>query len=54
MPALPMLTMTNFAQAMPEDCKNPDAVKAYRDYYKKYKARFAKWAHSERPHWFDI
>jgi hypothetical protein len=54
MPALPMLTMTNFAQAMPDDCKSHDAVKAYRDYYKKYKARFAKWAHSETPDWWHV
>jgi hypothetical protein len=53
MPAtLPMLQMTPFVQAMPDDCKNPNAVVAYRDYYKKYKARFAKWAHSETPEWF--
>jgi hypothetical protein len=53
-PELPAIGIAPFAQAMPEDCKSPDAVKAYRDYYKKYKARFAKWAHSERPPWFDI
>jgi hypothetical protein len=51
-PLLPLLTMTPFAQAMPDDCKNSDAVKAYRDYYKKYKAKFAKWAHSEEPEWW--
>jgi hypothetical protein len=55
MPAtLPMLRMTPFAQAMPEDCKNIDAVIAYRNYYIKYKARFAKWAHSDTPDWFKV
>lgn len=53
MPAtLPMLQMTHFAQAMPDDCKNPDVVKAYRDYYNKHKVKFAKWAHSPMPEWF--
>lgn len=51
-PLLPLLTMTPFAQAMPDDCKNPDAVIAYRTYYKKHKAKFAKWAHSEEPEWW--
>ena len=51
-PELPMLDVTPFAQAMPEDCKNPDAVVAYRQYYKKHKARIAKWAHSQIPHWY--
>lgn len=55
MPFLPVHgSMTPFAQAMPEDCKNPDAVKAYRDYYKKYKVKFAKWAHSETPDWWEL
>lgn len=44
--------MTPFAQAMPDECKNLDTVKAYRDYYNKYKVRFAKWAHSTVPDWF--
>jgi hypothetical protein len=45
--------MTPFAQAMPEDCKDSNAVIAYRNYYKKYKAKFAKWAHSETPSWWN-
>jgi hypothetical protein len=51
-PQLPLKGMTSFAQAMPENCKNIDVVKAYRDYYVQYKQRFAKWAHSETPEWF--
>ena len=46
--------MTPFAQAMPEDCKNKDAVKAYRDYYKKYKVAFAKWPEGLTPEWWNI
>jgi hypothetical protein len=51
---LPTVKMTPFAQAMPNECKNPDAVLAYRNYYIKHKARFAKWAHSTVPEWFKV
>jgi hypothetical protein len=51
-PELPLKGMTPFAQAMPDVCKNPNPVTAYRDYYKQYKARFAKWAHSPTPKWY--
>jgi hypothetical protein len=51
-PKLTAQSMTPFAQAMPDDCKNPNAVTAYRNYYKKHKARFAKWAYSPTPEWF--
>jgi hypothetical protein len=51
-PELPILGITPFAQAMPEDCKNPNVVKAYRDYYKKYKAGFAKWPNNLTPDWW--
>jgi len=53
-PNLSLSGMTPFAQAMPIDCKNPDAVVAYRQYYKKHKVRFAKWAHSPTPSWYNI
>jgi Pyrimidine dimer DNA glycosylase len=53
-PNLAKTSMTPFAQAMPDDCKDPNAVTAYRNYYKKHKARFAKWAHSETPSWFNV
>ena len=51
---LPIVKMTPFHQAMPDDCKNPNAVVAYRNYYNKYKVRFAKWAHSKTPKWFNV
>ena len=51
-PNILLQSMTPFAQAMPDDCKDPNAVVAYRNYYKKYKARFAKWAYSQTPEWF--
>jgi len=52
-PNLPMKPdMSPFVQAMPADVKNEDPVKAYRDYYMKYKRSFARWKHSEVPTWF--
>jgi len=45
--------LTPFAQAMPDQYKNKDAVTAYRNYYIYEKARFAKWKDSSRqPEWF--
>ena len=46
--------MTEHVQCMPDECKvigNP--VEAYRNYYKEYKRRFAKWEpRSNTPIWF--
>lgn len=53
-PELPIIGMTPFAQAMPDDCKNPDAVKAYRKYYQIHKARFAKWPVGKTPSWWTV
>lgn len=39
-------------QALPVELKDEDPVVAYRAYYKRDKARFAKWAHSETPTWW--
>ena len=44
--------ITPFAQAMPEQYKNANAVVAYRQYYINEKVRFAKWQYSEEPEWF--
>ncbi|MEH6592295.1 MAG: pyrimidine dimer DNA glycosylase/endonuclease V [Halioglobus sp.] len=42
-----------FAQAMPEDYKNPDdAVSAYRDFYCGEKSSFATWKKREVPSWW--
>ena len=43
---------TPFAQAMPEQYRNSDAVTAYRNYYIGEKKRFAKWAKTPMPSWF--
>lgn len=50
-PNLPEIGLTPFAQAMPETHKNPDAVEAYRTYYRESKAAIATWK-TEIPHWF--
>ena len=42
--------LTKFAQAMPDEYKNQDAVVAYRDYYKGEKMGFAVWREGE-PDW---
>ena len=44
--------MTEFAQAMPDDCKMRDAVEAYRKYYIKEKSYMAKWTNRAVPNWF--
>ena len=43
--------LTPFAQAMPEDCKQQDAVEAYRDYYRNYKEELFSWKKRSRPDW---
>jgi hypothetical protein len=43
--------LTPFAQAMPEQYRNPCAVTAYRAYYHGEKANFATWK-SEVPQWW--
>ena len=45
--------MTEFAQAMPKECKiEGDAVAAYRKYYCMHKHDFATWK-TETPHWWS-
>jgi hypothetical protein len=40
-------------QAMPDEYKCMDAVKAYRQYYLCDKVRFAEWRHSNPPDWWN-
>lgn len=49
---LPSKGLTRFAQAMPEQYKNKDAVKAYRDYYNNEKSHIATWKNGNVPYWF--
>jgi hypothetical protein len=51
-PKLPDGGLTPFAQAMPEEYKNEDAVEAYRTYYRNDKRRFATWKDVDPPTWF--
>jgi len=46
-------SMTPFAQAMPDEYKNEDAVKAYRAYYLGEKTGFAEWKNAETPSWYE-
>ena len=49
---LPETGLTPFAQAMPDDVKGPEAVLAYRAYYRKYKRDIAVWNYSDAPEWW--
>ncbi len=51
-PNLPDNVLTKFKQAMPNEYKNEDPVKAYRDYYIYEKSRFAKWKNNNVPGWY--
>lgn len=45
--------LTPFAQAMPEQYKQDEAVEAYREYYRGEKATIAKWGYSNTPDWWS-
>ncbi len=45
--------MTNFALAMPDDCKQKDAVESYRNYYRTYKQHICQWKKRPIPDWFE-
>jgi hypothetical protein len=48
---LPDIGPTSFAQAMPEEYKNPNPVQAYRDYY--HTKEFASWCKGiPAPYWW--
>ena len=51
-PPLPNVGLTPFAQAMPDEYKNDDAVEAYRSYYIGEKNSIAVWKNSPIPPWF--
>ena len=51
---LPNTICTDFAQAMPEQYKNADAVTAYRAYYLGEKTKFAKLKLGNVPEWFTL
>lgn len=50
---LPNVGLTEFAQAMPDEYKQPCPVSAYRAYYNGDKHSFAKWRLGNVPDWFS-
>jgi hypothetical protein len=44
---------TDFAQAMPDEYKNPNAIEAYREYYRKAKSHIAVWSKRDIPYWYS-
>jgi len=50
---LPRKGLTPFAQAMPDEYKNEDAVVAYRKYYKEDKYNLFSWKSREIPEWIN-
>ena len=44
--------LTEQPQCMPDYCKKPDTVDAYRNYYLQEKAGFAKWNYTNQPKWW--
>ena len=51
-PKIPDIGLTPFAQAMPDQYKNKNAVKAYRDYYINEKSKFLTWTNRKTPIWY--
>jgi hypothetical protein len=51
-PDIPDVGLTPFAQAMPDQYKNSDPVKAYRDYYMGEKQHIATWTNRQKPGWY--
>lgn len=49
---LPEGQLTPFAQAMPDECRRPDPIKAYQEYYRVHKQHLAKWTKRQPPSWF--
>lgn len=49
---LPEGNLTPFAQAMPDEYKNPDPIIAYQNYYKFGKSHIASWKLRSKPAWF--
>lgn len=45
-------SITPFAQAMPDQYKNANAIQAYRTYYINEKSKFAKWIAGNTPDWY--
>jgi hypothetical protein len=53
-PNLPVLGLTPFAQAMPDQYKNADTVTAYRTYYLQEKTKLLQWKNRLTPEWAGV
>lgn len=49
---IPDSELTPFHQSMPDYCKRPDPVKAYREYYIHEKRNLCRWTGTPTPDWF--
>jgi hypothetical protein len=52
-PNIPDIGLTPFALAMPDEFKNNDPVKSYRDYYINCKKHIAVWSKRPIPEWWN-
>ena len=41
-------------QCMPDHCKKPDTIDAYRNYYLTEKSSFSTWKYSKQPTWWTL
>lgn len=48
---IPNEPMTDFALAMPDECKEDDPVESYRNYYRTHKRHLCIWSKREVPEW---
>jgi len=51
-PTLPKIGLTEFALAMPDECKIGDVVESYRCYYRTHKKDISSWKRRYKPRWF--
>jgi hypothetical protein len=51
---LPDIGLTEFAKAMPDECKVSNVVLSYRKYYLMYKKDFAVWPAGKTPEWWSF
>lgn len=49
---IPVADFYDPPQAMPDECKDEDAVTAYRNYYIIHKSEISVWTKREKPHWY--
>lgn len=49
---IPTKPLTKPPLVMPEGCKDPDPILAYRKYYKTHKSEIAKWTKRSTPDWY--